>query len=332
LLCIQVLLYSPEQERSIIQRDACWQDIDCASKFTEAETVPLNTGKKLAVTALAFGLLQGTPATGESDDEINQPPPVARFAEAFDILVEADMARDAGDRAKAVELYKEGHESYSAFRAQHPDWKPALTEFRIKYCSNQVQSLSADVPRGENAEVTEHDLFATNLPPEDSSALSPGPMETKTARSEFGRRANTRARAMITQGNMDAANEVLFENLQMNPDDRKTRLLLGVVHCCQSNYNNALHLLEPLAEETPDNPPVYMTLGAAQAGLGRFEQAEASILKAVELDPENAQAHYNMAVLEIQKSEPDIDKARRHYRRALSLGARADKRLDEALQ
>ena len=46
--------------------------------------------------------------------------------------------------------------------------------------------------------------------------------------------------------------------------------------------------------------------------------------KAISLEPEYAEAHFNLAVFYLQRNPPAVELARRHYQRALDLGAAPD--------
>ena len=46
--------------------------------------------------------------------------------------------------------------------------------------------------------------------------------------------------------------------------------------------------------------------------------------KALELQPDYAEAHFNLAVFYLQRQPPAVELARRHYQKALDLGAAPD--------
>jgi hypothetical protein len=50
------------------------------------------------------------------------------------------------------------------------------------------------------------------------------------------------------------------------------------------------------------------------------------------LDETYGEAHYNLAVLYLERQPPAIELARRHYYRALNLGAEPDAELDRILK
>jgi Tfp pilus assembly protein PilF len=65
---------------------------------------------------------------------------------------------------------------------------------------------------------------------------------------------------------------------------------------------------------------------------GWLEGAEQEIRKAIEIDEQYAEAHFNLAVLYLERQPPAVELARRHYYRALKLGAEHDAELDRVLK
>ena len=57
---------------------------------------------------------------------------------------------------------------------------------------------------------------------------------------------------------------------------------------------------------------------------GWSDASEQELRRAVELDPGYADANFNLAVLYLRRTPPLYELARRHYQRALDLGAARD--------
>lgn len=70
-----------------------------------------------------------------------------------------------------------------------------------------------------------------------------------------------------------------------------------------------------------------MTIGRK----GWRDGAESELLKAVELDETYADAHFNLAVIYLQRVPPATALARRHYQRAVELGAPPDSVVEKQL-
>ena len=54
------------------------------------------------------------------------------------------------------------------------------------------------------------------------------------------------------------------------------------------------------------------------------EASEQELRRAVELDPDYADANFNLAVLYLRRTPPLVELAHRHYQRALDLGTARD--------
>jgi Tfp pilus assembly protein PilF len=53
--------------------------------------------------------------------------------------------------------------------------------------------------------------------------------------------------------------------------------------------------------------------------------------KALELQPDYQEAHFNLAVFYLQRNPPAVELARRHYQKALDLGGAPDAEVARAL-
>ena len=62
----------------------------------------------------------------------------------------------------------------------------------------------------------------------------------------------------------------------------------------ERKYKEAVDAFSSVLETEPDNADVYNNLGVSYSCLGNFEQAENFYTKAIELDPELAQAYINL--------------------------------------
>ena len=65
----------------------------------------------------------------------------------------------------------------------------------------------------------------------------------------------------------------------------------------ERKYKAATDAFHSVLETEPDNADIYNNLGVAYSCLANFEQAENYYVKALELDPELAQAYINLSDL-----------------------------------
>ena len=74
----------------------------------------------------------------------------------------------------------------------------------------------------------------------------------------------------------------------------------------------------------PKNARAHHYLGVTIGRKGWYSGAEDEMRKAIELQPDYAEAHFNLALFYLQRQPPAIELARRHYQKALDLGAAPD--------
>ena len=82
----------------------------------------------------------------------------------------------------------------------------------------------------------------------------------------------------------------------------------------------------------PKNAHAQNYLGIAAERNHWNDISESSLRKAAELDPNYADAHFNLAVYYLHLTPPLLEVARRHYQRALDLGTPRDPKIDEILK
>jgi Tfp pilus assembly protein PilF len=79
------------------------------------------------------------------------------------------------------------------------------------------------------------------------------------------------------------------------------------------------------------NPRAHNYLGMAAGRKGWSEASEQELRRAVELDQSYADANFNLAVLYLRRTPPLIELARRHYQRAIDLGAPRDPAIEKLI-
>jgi len=133
-------------------------------------------------------------------------------------------------------------------------------------------------------------------------------------------------------GNHDEAERLLRRSLQIKPDNPTAWLNLGILHLDRDEPMRSLAAVAQAVVHTPNDPVARNYLGVA-AGRNRwFDAAETELRRAIELQPDYADAHFNLAVFYLERKPPAVELARRHYRRAVDLGAEPDKLLEGALK
>jgi Tfp pilus assembly protein PilF len=138
--------------------------------------------------------------------------------------------------------------------------------------------------------------------------------------------------SQFRQGKLTAAQLALEKALAVDPKDAFTLTTLGAVMIEQNRIEDAIGYLERANGSQADDAITLNYLGVASSQLGQFGKAEQSLRRAITVNTEYAEAHFNLAVIYATAKPPSIALAKRHYEKALELGSTPDKRLASMLQ
>ena len=131
--------------------------------------------------------------------------------------------------------------------------------------------------------------------------------------------------------NLEEAEKRLQIAVRLAPESSLGWLILGIVQYDRSHFDRALASLAQAAVLDPKNAMAHHYLGVTIGQKGWYSGAEDEMRKALEIDPEYAEAHFNLAVFYLQRNPPAVELARRHYQRALELGAAPDPDVEKSL-
>lgn len=130
----------------------------------------------------------------------------------------------------------------------------------------------------------------------------------------------------------DRALPLLQKALDLNRRQPPLWLALGLTHLDAGRYLDALAAFSQAATLDPRSAQARNFLGVAMGQLGWRDAAEAQFWEAIKLDSQYADAHFNMALFAMERRPPALELARRHYNRALELGAAPDPELEQRLK
>jgi len=85
----------------------------------------------------------------------------------------------------------------------------------------------------------------------------------------------------------------------------------------EEEYESGIEILEDVTEEAPDATTAYIDLGIAYRLTGDFERAEASIKRALELNPSHPVVHNELGI--IYRKTGRFEEARKSYENALEI-------------
>ena len=137
---------------------------------------------------------------------------------------------------------------------------------------------------------------------------------------------------LFRNGKLKAAELTLKKAIAIEPTDEFTHTTLGIVYYQQSKFDDALSELTKSLAINPKSATAHNYLGITASQKGWQEAAEKEMLAAVEENPDYADAHFNLAVIYSTSQPPAKELARRHYNKALALGAAPDATLDKLLR
>lgn len=135
----------------------------------------------------------------------------------------------------------------------------------------------------------------------------------------------------MQEGKLDNAEKHIEAALVQEPNDAFNLATLGYLKFRQEKYDEALDVLSRATKLDPRNPEILNYLGVTLSHKGLRPQAEAALRKSLELNPDYAAAHNNLAAIYISQDPPLVELARWHYQKALAAGQPHNPDLEKAL-
>lgn len=242
---------------------------------------------------------------------------------SYAAMVSADLARDNGDTAKALDGYRKAISGFISISQRNPELDPEVVRFRMAYCDNQIETL-----------MKEQGINGSQLPatPKEREKLAPSPVQTASAAAEASAMQIRIIRDKIQKRELTGAREALLGMLRQSPDDEDVRILLATVQCMLGRFEDAENILTSLAGDKPDLARVYPLLATAQIGTGKKKEAKAALEKAISLGTHSPEVFFNLTQLILSTKPLDIEAARTSYRTCIQLGGEKDPSLDYLLK
>ncbi len=133
------------------------------------------------------------------------------------------------------------------------------------------------------------------------------------------------------EGKLQEAMKALQQAVKLSPNDAFSYRNLGIVYYQLDQNDAAIDALERSIALDPNNVYSHDYLGCACSQKGWQEVAEKEFRKAIEINDDFPDAHYNLAIVYAMQKPPSLELARKHYKRALELGLPKDPRLEKLL-
>ncbi len=245
-----------------------------------------------------------------------------QFEYAYQLALSADDARDKQQFPAAIVLYEEAIREYVRLTTDYPDWQPGISRFRQDYCRQERNIIL------ERTGITMSNAMLSVA--SDVNIKLPSGLTSSRPQARMPK-LKADASELLKEGKSDEARELLLRALRISPDDQTLRQLIATAQCQQGHFDDAVYILEDLVVEAPSSANTHLLLGAAYLGLGDMESARSSLERAIEIDPNTREGHYNLARMMVIGDTPDLITAEKHYRWALELGAKPDVELEALL-
>jgi tetratricopeptide (TPR) repeat protein len=139
------------------------------------------------------------------------------------------------------------------------------------------------------------------------------------------------ANAQFAANRLDDCEKTITKALAVDADDPPSLYFLGILRYRQEKLDAALDALSRSAKFNPTNSGTQNYLGIVLAEKGLRPAAETALRKALQLDPNYADAHYNLALVYAGEKPPSPALARWHYDRAVTLGHAKNPDLEKML-
>jgi Tfp pilus assembly protein PilF len=135
----------------------------------------------------------------------------------------------------------------------------------------------------------------------------------------------------LQENKLEDAEKHITMAVAENPNDAYNLATLGFLRFSQGKYDDALDTLSRAAALDSNNPEIQNYLGVTLSHKGLRLQAEAALRKAIQLNPDYAPAHNNLAVVYLNQTPPSPLLARWHYQKAVADGQPRNPDLEKLL-
>ena len=129
------------------------------------------------------------------------------------------------------------------------------------------------------------------------------------------------------QGKLPEALKALQQAVKLSPTDAFSYSNLGIVYYQLNQYENAIDALFRAKALDPNDAKTYNYLGCARIAKKGWQgsvRKKRILRKAISIDPNFGDAHFNLALIYATSKPPSLELARREYNKALELGIAKD--------
>lgn len=117
------------------------------------------------------------------------------------------------------------------------------------------------------------------------------------------------AQGLWAAGKREQAIRLAEDSIKASPDDPRLRFFLATMLLEQSQLERARVLFVGLTEDFPDLPDPYNNLAVIHAARGEYEAARQSLVRALDLQPDHAQAQENLGDVLMRLAQQAYERA-----------------------
>ncbi|MBV7337648.1 tetratricopeptide repeat protein [Chloroflexi bacterium TSY] len=128
---------------------------------------------------------------------------------------------------------------------------------------------------------------------------------------------------LLSQNRADEALEILIPLYEVSPDNLDVAINLGGAYILLQQWRKAVRVLEPASRQYPDNAMIWANLGAAYLGpletAGPRQQTRAieAYERAIKADPKAPNVHYHLGL--IYADQKKLIPAHHYFQQALDV-------------
>jgi tetratricopeptide (TPR) repeat protein len=258
------------------------------------------------------------PFGSDDVDEKKKPPRLSELMEPASLLIDeaSDLAAD-GKTTDAVDKYREALKELDRIERENPERvkAPEFSTVRNKraYVSAAIDTLLMTEARYNAKAVSVSDT--TEL--EKKLAAERNPQKTPE---------KNKKTAVVAE---KPAEEKVVDVKPKKPLTKSQQVLADIA---KRDFNAATLLIKEMLVEKPNDAAALNLRAIKEAAEGDLKAAERTLDQAIQSNPRNHYAYYNMATLMLQISAANKDVARRYYETGRVVGGPVDANIERALK
>ncbi len=133
-------------------------------------------------------------------------------------------------------------------------------------------------------------------------------------------------------GKPEAAVECFEKSVKFNSELVQSWLALGLIYSGRGDKYRAMSSFARAVHEDPLDARAHNYLAIVAKDLGWTDAAEGELQRAIELNPTYGIAHFNLALMYLERKPPALELAKRHYVKATALGMEKDEIVERKLK